>query len=63
MWVSISGVSIFGAVTKAQTVFPSALFVPHQHHRIIPQNGNTGGTTNKHCETVWTAFCIYTALP
>lgn len=30
------------------------LCVPH--HKLILLYGNTGGTTNKHSKTVWTAF-------
>lgn len=32
------------------------LYVPHHHQTLILLHGNTGGTTNKHCRPVWTAF-------
>lgn len=48
---------VFGSRTGQSNLQHSTSFklgVPH--HELIRLHGNTGGTTNKHHKTVWTAF-------
>lgn len=51
--------SITPFFNKTPTLITSFTFyVPHHHHKLIPLHGNTGGTTNKHYKTIWTAFIL-----